>query len=103
MAHKMVNAVKTLGAILLCHGPEFYPIRDKMLYIGLCVRRIPAKHGVGLVDDERLIKLYNQCGFHKRDEDTPTFGYKSFTSCSRYNWDLDYDPKAMTPMWIKVD
>ena len=101
IAHRMVEGVKTLGAILVREKPPGYPIIDNSLHIGLCVRRIPAKHG-GLVDDARLIGLYSQCGFERRTRETPTFGYRSFTRHSIYNWDLDHDPTEMTTMWCKI-
>ena len=103
LAHRVVHAVKVLGMILMHEGPECYPIRNQQLYIGLCVRKLKPPSGDGPIDDERLIKLYESCGFHRRDDQTPAFKYKTFTRCSVYPWDLDQDPNEFTSMWFKVD
>ena len=99
LAHRMVDAVKALGLIMLREKPQGYPIPGP-LYIGLTVRKLESEKGI--VDDVRLMKLYHQCGLTTRTRRTPPFRYRSFTESSIYNWDLDQDSKY-TAMWMQVD
>jgi len=103
LAHRIVDAVKTLGKMMIKQAGKYpsYTIPTSGLYVGLAVRRTNRE---GPLDPnyEKLINLYKQCGMSLRDGTTPPMNYRSFTNHSRYAWNLDSD-ETLTSMWVKID
>ena len=99
LAHQLIHAVYTLGALMLeqnatAAGMWRNAIPHGRLSIGLAVDEIPGPI------PKRLEQLYSQCGL-KRNADAGSIRYESFTRYSIYNWQIDEESDKFA-MWQAV-
>ena len=100
LAHQLIHAVYTLGAIMLeqnekAPGIWNRAIPDRHLYLGLTVAKTP-----GSDTATRLVHQYSQCGLstHRQEH----VEYDSFTPYSVYEWQLEKTSNQKIPMWQSV-